>query len=272
MLCHHLTLYPAGGCVGTLDDLLTFTQAFLPTEGEKSPLFEKKESLQGFLTPTSYFEGTKVVLNSHGLWGEQLGIEVLEHGGNATGSTARVLLEPETGIGMVILVNQKEERIYQDGPPELVHGKYTDSKLVKEEHPIEPGVYRDARTILNGAISLTGLREVYIIPEGGIEEYHVVAKRGNIEKFTAHRGDYIKLSGKEYIPMYTITIGWIVGIIYSAITLLAGGCILTPILSRIKKKKGMELRVMAARKWNYISCGTMLVLALSIVRIADCLM
>ena len=269
---HHLTLYPAGGCVGTLDDLLTFTQAFLPTEGEKSPLFEEEETLQEFLTPTSYFAGTDVVLNSHGFLGEQLGIEVLYHGGNATGSSSKVIIGPETGIGMIILINQKEEQIYNNHLPELVFGKYSDSELAKEEQYVEFGVYRDARTVLNGPTSLTNMRGVYITDGNGIQEYHVASKIGNTEKFTARGGDYVRLSPKEYIPMFTITIGWIFGIVYSIITLLVGGCIITPVSLSVKKKKGIELPSMVARKWNYISCGSMLLLVLSIVRVADCLM
>ena len=42
-------LYPSGSVVGTCEDLSEFAIALMPKEGEISPLFQRKETLDEFL-------------------------------------------------------------------------------------------------------------------------------------------------------------------------------------------------------------------------------
>lgn len=268
----HVTLYPSGSCMGTLDDMVTFAQALLQVEGENTPLFEKQETLQEFLSPTSYYGDSDVPLNYHGFWGEIYEVEVLSHGGNTTGSTAQFSIEPESGVGMVVMINQKEKDIYKEEMQQLVFGNYSESGFVEKVKPAEFGMYCDGRSVMEGPVSVSTMMNMQLLAGEYITEFHMMTKQNGVEKITISGGDYIKLSEKEYIPRFLITYGWMLGILYAAITLVAGGCIVTPLSRAWRKKKGLEARSFAGYKWNYISCSTMVLLGISVARLSSCLM
>lgn len=268
---YYLTLYPEGGCMGTLDDLLIFAQALLPKEGEKTPLFEKEETLKEFLSPTSYLGDTDIPLNYHGLWALEYGVEVRGHGGNFIGTSARLIIEPESGVGMVVMVNQRFEEVYTNTMPELIYGSYIDNPWAGEKIEVKGGVYREARSVVNGPIAIENLRNTLILGIVNIDNFYVESNVNGVEKISLFGDDYVKLSPREYVPMFIITIGWALGIIYSAFTLVVGGCIITPITIWRRKKKQLEPVSFAGRRWNYICCSVMILLVVSIVRLAYCL-
>lgn len=268
---YYITLYPEGSCIGTLDDLLTFAQALLPKEGEKTPLFEKEETLGEFLAPTSYFGDTNIPLTYHGFMGLEYGVEVRSHGGNFTGTSAQLIIEPESGVGMVVMVNQRFEEIYTNTMPELIYGSYTENPWAGEGSKKEVGVYREARSVVEGPLAMENIRKLLILGPNQIDDFHVSSNVGGVNKISVFGGDYVELSPREYVPMFIITIGWAIGIIYSTIILVVGGCIITPVTMRRGKRKQLESVSFAGRRWNYISCGVMVLLAASIARLAYCL-
>lgn len=268
---YYITLYPEGSCIGTLDDLLIFAQALLPKDGEKTPLFEKEGTLEEFLTPTSYFGDTTIPLSYHGLLGLEYGVQVRSHGGNFAGTSAQLIIEPESGVGMVVMVNQRFEETYTNRLPELIYGSYADNPWAGEGSQTAAGVYRAARSVVKGPLAFENLRNLLILGPYQIDDFNVMSNINGVEKISTFGGDYVKLSPGEYVPMFIITIGWAAGIIYSAFTLVVGGCIITPFTIWKRKKKPLEPVPFAGRRWNYLSCGVMLLLAASIARLAYCL-
>lgn len=268
---YYITLYPEGSCIGTLDDLLIFAQALLPKDGEKTPLFEKEGTLEEFLAPTAYFGDTSIPLSYHGLLGLEYGVQVRSHGGNFTGTSAQLIIEPESGVGMVIMVNQRFEETYTNMLPELIYGSYADNPWAGEGSQTVAGVYRAARSVVKGPLALESLRNLLILGPYQIDDFNVMSNINGVEKISTFGGDYVKLSPGEYVPMFIISIGWAIGIIYSAFTLVVGGCIITPFTIWKRKKKPLEAVSFAGHRWNYLSCGVMMLLAANITRLAYCL-
>lgn len=167
-----IPLYPAGMATGTLDDFLRFAQAFLPEEGEMSPLFAKPGTLDALLTPSLLYANGDP-RNSHGLWVADFGVPVMGHGGNTAAFSAMLLLDKDSRTGFVVMTNQAQEKVYNYGLPELVFGKYA---LARSEEPLPDarelrGLYRSGRTVLNGQAKLYDL--IQMLPLFGGDENRI---------------------------------------------------------------------------------------------------
>ena len=64
----YILLYPAGSVTGTLSDFTQFAKAFVPKEGEKSPLFEDPKTLRIMKEATSFYGDSDIARNCHGFW------------------------------------------------------------------------------------------------------------------------------------------------------------------------------------------------------------
>ena len=146
---YHLSLYPAGMATGAFSDLMRFGQAFLPADGEPSPLFARRETLDEMLTPSLLFADRKTPRNVHGFWTDELGVSVLWHNGGTPGSTAWLTLDPESGVGLVTSTNQPDESIYNVGLLPVVFGRYQGEAGRASTVDIS-GLYNASRTIFSG--------------------------------------------------------------------------------------------------------------------------
>ena len=147
---HFITsIYPTGAATGTLKDLEKFAQALLA----RKTLFERPETWNTLYTVSSTYPDTDIIRNAHGFWANEYGTTVLGHGGNTAGSTSRIMLDLEHGIGYVVMTNQGAEQNYNFQMPELVFGpRKTASKETQEQ--FSPGYYRTLRNFNQGPLAI----------------------------------------------------------------------------------------------------------------------
>ena len=147
---HFITsIYPTGAATGTFKDLEKFAQALLA----RKTLFERPETWNTLYTVSSTYPDTDIIRNAHGFWANEYGTTVLGHGGNTAGSTSRIMLDLEHGIGYVVMTNQGAEQNYNFQMPELVFGpRKTASKETQEQ--FSPGYYRTLRNFNQGPLAI----------------------------------------------------------------------------------------------------------------------
>lgn len=111
---NYMSMYPNGGNNGTAEDLAKFAMAFLPANGEQSPLFERPETLGALLT-RSYAAAEDMPGIAHGFW-EYPGLHrTLGHGGNTIAFATNLQIVPEDRFAIVVMTNQA-------GESNIVHG------------------------------------------------------------------------------------------------------------------------------------------------------
>ena len=147
-------LYPAGAAIGTLEDITTFAQAFV---AEECPFFEKEETRELMFTATSYYGDSDIAKNCHGFWTSEYAVQTIGHAGNSHGCTANLVFDPESGLGVVVLVNEPGEGMFSYGIPSLIFGDVRDSERLKnavitEEREIS-GFYTAKRALPEGALN-----------------------------------------------------------------------------------------------------------------------
>ena len=147
---HFITsIYPTGAATGTFKDLEKFAQALLA----RKTLFDRPETWNTLYTASSTYPDTDIIRNAHGFWANEYGTTVLGHGGNTAGSTSRIMLDLEHGIGYVVMTNQGTEQNYNFQMPELVFGpRKTASKETQEQ--FSPGYYRTLRNFNQGPLAI----------------------------------------------------------------------------------------------------------------------
>ncbi|MCC3172872.1 serine hydrolase domain-containing protein [Streptococcus sanguinis] len=147
---HFITsIYPIGAATGTLKDLEKFAQALLA----RKTLFERPETWNTLYTASATYPDTDIIRDAHGFWANEYGTTVLGHGGNTAGSTSRIMLDLEHGIGYVVMTNQGAEQNYNFQMPELVFGPHkTASKETQEQ--FSPGYYRTLRNFNQGPLAI----------------------------------------------------------------------------------------------------------------------
>ena len=147
---HFITsIYPTGAATGTFKDLEKFAQALLA----RKTLFDRPETWNTLYTASSTYPDTDIIRNGHGFWANEYGTTVLGHGGNTAGSTSRIMLDLEHGIGYVVMTNQGAEQNYNFQMPELVFGpRKTAIKETQEQ--FSPGYYRTLRNFNQGPLAI----------------------------------------------------------------------------------------------------------------------
>ncbi|MEM1485655.1 serine hydrolase domain-containing protein [Oscillospiraceae bacterium PP1C4] len=100
----YIPLYPAGCINGTIEDLMKYGRAFIPNEGEKSPLFEQAETLSELFTYT-YKPDASTMGNAHGFWELAAKEKTISHGGGTSSITAQLVIAPEEKVVITIITN-----------------------------------------------------------------------------------------------------------------------------------------------------------------------
>lgn len=255
---YHIPLYPAGMCASTLGDLQKFAQSLLMKEGEGCPLFQNSATLVEMLTATSYYGDTELPRISHGFLTTERGVHVLGHGGNSYGCSANMEIEPDSGIGVVVMTNQYLEETYTDGMMELFFGSIKDSELADYNQQGIEGFMLDARTVLKGPISLESMRSEksgFGSIDAGVGGFWILSESQGREIISVSSdNDYLILSPLEYIPGVVLMFLTMVGFCYALGTCVLGGCIIRPILKIQKKKQGIAKKLNWFDRWNYFVC------------------
>jgi len=121
------TLYPSGMTTGTIPDMRKFGQALLEGDRKISPLFEREQTLSQLHTPTYYDTkptGEKVAWYSHGFYtGFALRTkDAIGFTGNSPGCTTFLLVDKDSGVGVVMAVNQKNDVYFSSNISKVVFG------------------------------------------------------------------------------------------------------------------------------------------------------
>lgn len=148
----YLNLYPAGSAAGTLGNLLTFAQALVPDDHGATPLFKNIGTLGEMYSPTLRYTDTDIAYVCHGFWTHELGVQTLGHGGNTGMSSSYLMVNPSSGVGMVIMANQYSEIVYNTGLPQIVFGGMTLAAPEDDNDDVSEmtGLYYNARTMRKG--------------------------------------------------------------------------------------------------------------------------
>ena len=146
----YVQLYPAGSCVGTLDDFAKFGQAFVSSD---NPLFDKEETRKEMFEPTSFYTNTDINKNCHGLRTSEYGVQVLGHAGNTMGCSSNLIFDPVSKIGMVVMTNEPGETLFNYGLGKLVFASPKERYDIRKDDRDISGFYTQARTIEDGLVS-----------------------------------------------------------------------------------------------------------------------
>lgn len=153
----YIPLYPIGAANGTANDLARFAMAFMPEEGQKTPLFEKRETLDEMLTQTLQI-GPGMTGFAHGFieWdGELRGVG---HGGNTAAFSAQMNIVPEESFGVIVLTNVQAEMDITSGLTEALIGKRNNEIIIDQTDLPDAseveGTYISARRMHTGFLEL----------------------------------------------------------------------------------------------------------------------
>ncbi|MDO5690700.1 MAG: serine hydrolase domain-containing protein [Tissierellia bacterium] len=153
----HIPLYPAGMATGTLGDFRLFAQSLLVQEGEGSPLFDRPQTFAFMVSPSSTFTGTEIPRNCHGFWFQDLGRNIIGHGGNTAGCTSHLLLDLEAGVGYVVMTNQQNETTYNIDLPKQLFGEFSESAYYDPDRELPKSMFYSARGIFEGPLKFSNV-------------------------------------------------------------------------------------------------------------------
>ena len=223
---YYIQVYPAGACVSTLEDFMTFASCFVKDD---FPLFEKQETFDEMMSATSYFSGTGVTRNAHGLWALPFGSDTYGHGGNTQCCSSYITFNREKHIGCVVMTNQGSEKFYNGELFESIYGenpwKTSNGKDVKQ------GLYHPARTVLKGHFRIMGAS--YETHDGFEDWFWTYNEEDGIPKFELMYGDYYYVPVADAMPEIIIFYGWIVSLIFAGLSLIVKG--IRAIVRKIRK-------------------------------------
>ena len=240
---HHIIMYPAGMCTSTLADFEAFAMALLDRE---SPLFDDPATYDVFVSPSDYFGDTDIPLNHHGMWAETYySVHVIGHGGNTMGCSAKLLLDLENGVGMVVMTNQSGETVFNLDLAKLVFGTCS-------HEPLDfMGYSYSCRTIFRGPLKIQKLLSIYSMKPEGFEGYLAVRSQQNgYAKITAPSGggDYIILTLPQIILQYLPLLLWAAALLFCLLSLLV-----RPIYRLIRKLRHRPIRI-PSQRWTTAAC------------------
>lgn len=238
---NYIIMYPAGMCTSTPADFTAFARALLDRE---NPLFQNPATYDMLLTPSSYFADTDIPLNHHGLWTVRMyGVPVIGHGGNTAGCSSYLLLDIANGIGMTVMTNQSNERIFNREMPELVFGSYQGDSLDFT------GYVMSARTVYGGPLKLQKLLGIiHMTPQATAGAVSVLSVHGRIQKLTAPYGDYLVMTLPELIGQLLPLLFWVLALSFCLLNLFVQG--IGWIIQRFRRRMP-EGKV---RKWTLAAC------------------
>lgn len=151
----YILLYPSGMATGTPEDLVLFAKALVPGD-EPSPLFKNPNTLSQLLAPSLYYGESDIPRVSHGLWHTPYGVDTVGHAGNTVGSTANLVMDPESGRGVVIMTNQPGETNFCYGLLPKLFGVRSSADAGEPSAAEVAGIYRSTRTLHTGVLKIVG--------------------------------------------------------------------------------------------------------------------
>ncbi len=282
---YYVSCYPAGSAVGTISDYLTFGQALLSDSNGGTVLFSKPQTLTEFYTPTDYYpDGTP--RNLHGMYTlPLLAGNGTGHAGNTFACSSNLLLDLDRGLGVVVMTNQKEEKVYNYGLMEEIFGR---AQIKTEENLLDPspvtGVYKLSRSYEAGIQKIMSILNYFTVSKNddGSINVGVLGKSISFEQVkpgvflyshgsnnqlwyadygadgkvmalnTLAATDLVRTSRAEYVIGLLSIALLFVAVLYSLVYLIAA-------LIRIIRKKKSPLNA-----WRLALCGSILLTILNL--------
>lgn len=213
---YHISMYPAGMCTSTLGDFEQFARTLLD---ENSVLFQSADTWKTMFSPTAYYGDSEIPSNCHGFWVIPLAVKAVGHGGNTAGCSSYLLLEPESGIGTVVMTNQYQENVYNTEMMRLIFGEFQEEAYFSGEREEPSGIYRSARTVRVGPLKILSM--AYESGEWEDDTCWVYSDSQGAEKVTYAYADIVRVSTAEFALEIGITTLMLIGLLFSLISLLA---------------------------------------------------
>lgn len=212
----YLLPYPGGGCVSPLRELRRFAQELLNPD---TVWFRSRETYEALFTPTAWYGDTDLSLNSHGFWHFRCyAVPLIGHGGNTPGCSSKLMLDPDSGRGMVVVVNQQYESVFTHIMPEAVFGKG------EWDTPTYHGWLESARTAYGGIMKIYQI--VSICSPAALQQqvyesdFCVLDSSGSPEKISSCYGDYLIITPGKALPMYFMLLWCALGMLFAVFALL----------------------------------------------------
>jgi len=261
---HFITsIYPTGAATGTLKDIEKFAQALLA----RKTLFERPETWNTLYTVSSTYPDTDIIRNAHGFWANEYGTTVLGHGGNTAGSTSRIMLDLEHGIGYVVMTNQGAEQNYNFQMPELVFGpRKTASKETQEQ--FSPGYYRTLRNFNQGPLAIFKMipASADYLQEPSDDQrlpnnFWTIYQSQGKTRIAVAVADYEKVSDFDFFKDYVVLGFAGLGIIYAL-----GLLIISPLLGvyRLIFRKKQDQPDRTWKVWNLLTAVGILAVSINL--------
>ena len=109
----YISLYPAGSATGTIQDLVTYGQAFVT---ESCPLFEKQETFNELLSPSACYGDTDIPSVCHGFFPtDGCAVRIYGHDGGTIGFSSNLWFDPESKFGFVTMSAMHSPGIEMEG-------------------------------------------------------------------------------------------------------------------------------------------------------------
>lgn len=167
-----ITIYPAGAATGTIGDLAKFAQSFVR---EDHPLFEKQETLDLMLTPSSYLGDTDIPNCCHGLWLTfHDNATMIGHEGGTNCCSSNLVFDTETGFGYVFMTSSGGKA----GIDTALCGEISLPDMSRYEGTVSnpgsfTGVYAGCRSVRRGFFKIYGMLSMLPASYTGDNTYDV---------------------------------------------------------------------------------------------------
>ncbi|WP_366346005.1 serine hydrolase domain-containing protein [Paenibacillus amylolyticus] len=212
----YVTFYPAGAAIGTAEDLGKFLAALMPVD-DSNVLFKNRDTLNEMLSTSLYYDGTSTPRFAHGFVEMEYWVPTLLHEGNLKAFSSKVVFDPESKFGLVVMTNQSFEEVYGYGLIKEIFGDNANSNRVTSEGG---GYFQSARRAASRFTNLFTALDIRKFTKAELSSsYHVVEHNGVVDKisFTPYI-DYLPISN---VKVNLIKISFIPAVLAAIFTIIA---------------------------------------------------
>ncbi|MEC0106948.1 serine hydrolase [Paenibacillus taichungensis] len=213
----YVTFYPTGAAMGTAKDLGKFLAALMPVD-DSHVLFAKRDTLDEMLSTSLYYDETSIPRFAHGFVEMEYWAPTLLHEGNLKGFSSKVVFDPESKFGMVVMTNIAFEEIYYYGLISKIFGNSTYVNSVTSEG----GYFQSARRPAARFTDLFRQLDITKFSKAELSSlYNVVEHNGVVEKisYTPYM-DYLPVSNLKVNLIVISFIPVALAILFSLIVLI----------------------------------------------------
>ena len=177
----YVTFYPAGAAIGTAEDLAKFLAALMPVD-DSNLLFANRDTLTEMLSTSLYYEGTSIPRFAHGFVEMEYWVPTLMHEGNLKGFSSKLVFDPVSKFGMVVMTNQSFEEIYYYGLIKEIFGSSVYSNSITSEGS---GYFQSARRAVSRFTNLFTDLDITKYTKAELSNlYNVIEHNGVVEKIS----------------------------------------------------------------------------------------